>query len=65
MHVRFLVNIHFHSILSNFALAFFFVSVKPGVRVREVGDVISRHASMSGLSVVSGINQQPSYAIND
>jgi methionyl aminopeptidase len=26
--------------------------VKPGVRFREVGDVISRHASMSGLSVV-------------
>ncbi|KAG9452419.1 hypothetical protein H6P81_005323 [Aristolochia fimbriata] len=26
--------------------------VKPGVRFREVGEVISRHASMSGLSVV-------------
>ncbi|XP_078162905.1 methionine aminopeptidase 1A-like isoform X1 [Carex rostrata] len=26
--------------------------VKPGVRFREVGDVISRHASMSGLSFV-------------
>ncbi|CAA6673583.1 unnamed protein product [Spirodela intermedia] len=26
--------------------------VKPGVRFREVGDVISRHASMSGFSVV-------------
>lgn len=36
---------------------FFFVSVKPGVRFREVGDVISRHASMCGLSVVSGISQ--------
>ncbi|XP_047093590.1 methionine aminopeptidase 1A-like [Lolium rigidum] len=26
--------------------------VKPGVRFREVGEIISRHASMSGLSVV-------------
>ncbi|XP_002977126.2 methionine aminopeptidase 1A isoform X1 [Selaginella moellendorffii] len=26
--------------------------VKPGVRYREVGDVISRHAAMTGLSVV-------------
>lgn len=28
-------------------------TVKPGVRFREVGDVISRHASMSGFSVVT------------
>ena len=27
-------------------------SVKPGVRFREIGEVISRHASMSGFSVV-------------
>jgi methionine aminopeptidase len=27
--------------------------VKPGVRFREVGEIINRHASMSGLSVVS------------
>jgi methionyl aminopeptidase len=26
--------------------------VKPGVRYREVGEVISRHASLNGLSVV-------------
>lgn len=30
-----------------------FFLVKPGVRFREVGEVISRHASMSGLSVVT------------
>lgn len=27
--------------------------VKPGVRFREIGDVINRHALMSGFSVVS------------
>ena len=27
-------------------------SVKPGVRFREIGEVINRHATMSGLSVV-------------
>ncbi|KAL3649454.1 Microtubule-associated protein 1A [Castilleja foliolosa] len=27
-------------------------AVKPGVRFREIGEIISRHASMSGLSVV-------------
>ena len=27
-------------------------SVKPGVRFREIGEVINRHASMSGFSVV-------------
>ena len=26
--------------------------MKPGVRFRDVGEVINRHASMSGLSVV-------------
>ncbi|KAJ7950952.1 Methionine aminopeptidase [Quillaja saponaria] len=29
--------------------------VKPGVRFREIGEVINRHASMSGLSVVKSI----------
>lgn len=41
---------------------FFSCSVKPGVRFREVGEVINRHASMSGLSVVSMI--QNSYSIH-
>jgi hypothetical protein len=27
-------------------------TVKPGVRFREVGEIINRHTSMSGLSVV-------------
>ena len=27
-------------------------SVKPGMRFREIGEVINRHASMSGFSVV-------------
>lgn len=27
--------------------------VKPGVRFREIGEIISRHASMSGFSVVN------------
>jgi methionine aminopeptidase len=32
-------------------------SVKPGVRFREIGEVINRHASMSGFSVVSNTSQ--------
>lgn len=27
-------------------------SVKPGVRFREIGEIVNRHATMSGLSVV-------------
>ena len=29
-----------------------FFSVKPGVRFREIGEIVNRHATMSGLSVV-------------
>ena len=36
-------------------------AVKPGVRYREVGEVISRHASSNGLSVV----RVQSYSILD
>lgn len=33
-------------------LIFLLLSVKPGIRFREIGEVINRHASMSGFSVV-------------
>lgn len=35
-----------------------FISVKPGMRYREIGEVVNRHATMSGLSVVCGYLNQ-------
>lgn len=34
------------------SIPIFLISVKPGVRFREIGEVINRHATMSGFSVV-------------
>lgn len=54
-----------HNILRYLAvfliLPFLSNSVKPGVRFREIGEVINRHASMSGFSVVT--SSKPIYLV--
>ena len=39
-------------IVSVLFFSYVFFSVKPGVRFREIGEIVNRHATMSGLSVV-------------
>ena len=44
---------HFHTHPHNESFCFYLlVAVKPGVRFREIGEVVSRHASKASFSVV-------------